>query len=180
VVKIQARLQITPAGDQRGSPRRKLCLGTSLRATGEKVVIHDLSSTGMLIETAAKLAPFDSLEIELPEAGVAHALVIWSSGSYYGCEFKNRLSRGAVSASRLRSLPRASAEPPQTLQAAPVVAPPDREGTPEHVEPLADADEDRAPLGTRLLVILGSTIILWAVIIWVVVSFVRMVREWGG
>ena len=176
-MKLQARLQTTSAPDQRESPRRRLCLGSNLKATGEKVVIHDLSSTGMLIETAANLAPFDSLEIELPEAGLAQALVIWNSGRYFGCEFKNRLSRAAVSASRLRSLPNAPDDRLETFSAASVDAPLIKEEWAEKFEGFNHVDEEKAPLGVRLRVILGSAIILWAMIIWAAVSLVRLARQ---
>lgn len=107
---ILARLQITPTADRRRAPRRQLCLGSALQTTGEEVIIHDLSSSGMLIETAANLAPFDGLEIELPQAGIRQALVVWSSGRYYGCEFQELLSQAVISAAQLRSAPMVSPE----------------------------------------------------------------------
>lgn len=101
-MKISARLQITSTADRRDSPRRTLRLGSSLSSTGEDVTIHDISISGMLIETAATLSVFDGLEIELPPAGIMPALVIWNSGRFFGCEFKQHLSQGALSATLLR------------------------------------------------------------------------------
>src|SRR4029450_4627975 len=73
--------------------------------TGSDVRIHDVSETGLLIETAAELAVFDDLEIELPEVGFTPALVVWTSGRFYGCQFKERISQAAISAALLRSPP---------------------------------------------------------------------------
>lgn len=172
---ILARLQVTPSADRRHAPRRELCLGSSLTSTGDEVIIHDLSSTGMLIETAAKLAPFDDLQIELPEAGTTHAFVVWTSGRFYGCEFRDRLSRAALSASQLRSRPDIPVEAPPLA----VIAPATEEEGLEDLEPFAPADE-KAPLTTRLRVILGSAIILWALIIWAVASIVQLLASTGG
>src|SRR4029453_8749195 len=104
---IFARLQITPEADRRGRTRRRLTLASSLPATGNDVTIHDVSSTGVLMETATELAVLDDLEIELPEVGSTPALVIWNSGKYYGCQFKEGISQAAVSAALLRSTPAA-------------------------------------------------------------------------
>src|ERR1044071_7931358 len=100
---ISARLQVTPAANRRGWTRRSLSLVSSLQGTGSDVTIHDVSLTGLLIETSAELTVFDDLEIELPEAGFTPALVVWNSGRFYGCQFKTRISQAAVSAALLRS-----------------------------------------------------------------------------
>jgi hypothetical protein len=173
-VTILARLQITPAADRRDSPRRQLRLGSTLQTSGEDVTIHDLSSTGMLIETAAQLTPFDNLEIELPEAGTAQALVVWSSGFFYGCEFKNRLSQAAVSAAQLRS-PALQSSPPAPGLAQPLPAPAAEGQRVEDFDASVATDEDKAPLGVRLRVIFGSALILWALIIWGVASLVGLI-----
>jgi hypothetical protein len=158
---IAARLQQAQSTDKRGSPRRRLSLDLSLQATGHQVSIHDISSTGMLIETAAELVPFDDLEIDLPQAGITHAVVVWSSGAFFGCEFKETLSRASLSAVTLRSFP---ANAPQ-LQ-LPLAA---EDGEALH-ERFAEqyADEEKAPLSVRLRVILGIAMVLWALILWVI------------
>jgi len=158
---ISARLQITPAADRRGWTRRSLSLVSSLQATGGDVTIHDVSATGLLIETSAELAILDDLEIELPQAGFTSAIVMWSSGRFYGCQFKERISQAAISAALLRSppAPHGDLETPFQLELA--------ERAPiEDFEPESLSEDDKAPLGVRLRVILGSAIILWALIIW--------------
>nr|NUR37125.1 PilZ domain-containing protein [Sphingomonas sp.] len=171
---ILARLQITPAADRRSSARRQLRLDSSLKASGDDVTIHDLSSTGMLIETAGALAPFDDLEIELPEAGTTHALVVWSSGAFYGCEFRDRLSQAVISASQLRSRPLAPAHSPPPLETSDMGRATE---DPAADFPILDTvDEEKAPLGTRLRVIFGSAVMLWALIIWVIAWLARAIR----
>src|ERR1700752_2968046 len=77
-VVIQARLEQTKANDRRTAPRRRISLGSNLLATGPLVTIHNLSSTGMLIETVAKLSLFEGIDLDLPEAGNTNAVVVWN------------------------------------------------------------------------------------------------------
>ena len=170
---ISARLQITPAADRRGWTRRSLSLASSLQATGQEVTIHDVSPTGLLIETATELAVFDDLEIELPEAGFTPALVVWNSGRFYGCQFRERISQAAISAAVLRSPP---AQPddsalqlrlPEPAHEAPANARFEHGNIPE---------ESKASLSVRLRVILGSAILLWALIIWAAVTLYKLVQ----
>jgi hypothetical protein len=134
------------------------------------VTIHDVSATGLLIETATELAVLDDLEIELPEAGFTPALVVWSSGRFYGCQFKERISQAAISAALLRS---PAAEPGDALLQLrfPELAPS------EHAEELEAEDfaEDKAPLRVRLRVILGGSILLWALIIYAAWSIYKLI-----
>ena len=91
--------------DRRGSPRLVLSLGSVLGNCGSSVVIHDLSMTGLLVETAADLAPGDTIEVHLPEMGPVMAAVVWSEQSFFGCRFEQRIPRAAISAALLRSVP---------------------------------------------------------------------------
>lgn len=166
---IPARLQTTqPDADRRLSPRHQICIGSSVR--GDPVTIHDLSATGMLIETAADLHPFDALEIELPEAGVTTALVVWHSGRYFGCEFKEPVFQATVSAARLRSPPAVPldlAQPTLPLEQAILSAD-------ENSREFIAVEEEKAPLAVRLRVIFGSAVILWALIIWATLRLSRL------
>jgi len=187
---ILARLQTTPAADRRHAPRRKLSLNLSLQGTSEEVTILDLSSTGMLIETGAAIAPFDYLEVALPEAEPAQALVLWNSGRYYGCEFKNRLSQAALSAAQLRGAPLTVADQSPAVP-GPAISP--RRRAAENFDRLATApvaipsapaelgepafDREKAPLGVRLRVIFGSAIVLWALILWTAAWLVRAMAQ---
>lgn len=164
---ILARLHTTQeVADRRASPRHQLSLGSTV--AGEPVTIHDLSATGMLIETAAELHPFDSLEISLPETGTTAAVVVWHSGRYFGCEFKEPLFQAAVSAARLRSPPAVPVEvvqPPLPLEGNSAA-----DEASDHPEAAAWLDEEKAPLSVRLRVILGSALILWTLIIWTIAT----------
>jgi PilZ domain len=167
---IPARLQTTQArADRRSSPRHQLCLGSDIR--GEAVTIHDLSATGMLIETAADLHPFDALEIELPEAGRTMALVVWHSGRYFGCEFKEPIFQAAVSAARLRSPSAVAVEVVQSI--LPLEQP---NFAADESPPDNALEDDRAPVAVRLRVIFGSAFVLWALIIWAVAHLVGWAR----
>jgi len=134
------------------------------------VTIHDVSATGLLIETATELAVLDDLEIELPEAGFTPALVVWSSGRFYGCQFKERISQAAISAALLRS---PAAEPGDALLQLRFTEP----APSEHAEELEAEDfaEDKAPLRVRLRVILGGSILLWALIIYAAWSIYKLI-----
>lgn len=92
--------------DGRNAARRKLKLqtsgSTSIRGFAD-VVIHDLSETGVLIETAAELSTGELLDVHIPEVGATAAKVVWNNGRLFGCEFESRISRAAVSAAMLRS-----------------------------------------------------------------------------
>jgi len=97
--------------ERRSSRRRKLRLETDSGTTPEsRVIIHDLSEQGMLLESQAALAVGEKLDLVIPEAGSAAAAIVWSSGHYFGCRFEKALSNSAVSAALLRSPPSPSDE----------------------------------------------------------------------
>ena len=159
---IEARLQIASTADRRGRRRRKISLGSSLHASGETITIHDVSSTGMLIETSPEFSAVGPLEIDLPEAGVTQAFVVWNSGQFYGCEFKQPISQAAISAALLRSPPASSPKPEPALPIQELAA---RILSQANEDAGQDFAEDKAPYGVRLRVILGSALILWTLII---------------
>ena len=170
-MKVQAQLEQSK-DRRRGSQRRKLSLGVSLGAGGDPVIIRDFSSHGMLIESAAKLPLFDRIEIDLPEAGKTSAFIVWNSGRYYGCEFTEPLSKASVSAALLRSQPKTNASPAEQPVFSVVRA---NEAEAPLTEDSIDAiGEDKAPLSVRLRVILGSAILLWAIIVGAVWGLARL------
>jgi hypothetical protein len=166
---IAARLEITELrADRRGARRRRLALGTSLQS-GDQVTIHDISATGMLIETAADLAAFDRIEVQLPEVGATSALVIWNSGRFFGCEFDEPVSRGTLSAALLRSPTERSHPQPTKMPQAGADEDPDSsvEEAPE---------EKKATLTVRLRVILGGALFLWLLIYLAISALFRLFR----
>lgn len=146
-----ARFERVQGASRRGPSRLKLGLGSNISGSGSEVVIHDLSTGGLLLETGENLRKGSRLEVELPEAGATQATVVWRSGDYYGCQFDKPLSKAALSAARLRN----PFEPP-AVSAADLRE--DREA--------AEFVDDRAPFAVRMRVILGSAVLLWALILW--------------
>ena len=102
---IEARFDIDPSTDPRGAGRRTLHLGVSGRfASGSEsaVTVHNISATGLLIETATELAEGEAIVVDLPEAGERKARVVWADAPMHGCRFDQPLGTGALSAAQLR------------------------------------------------------------------------------
>lgn len=118
-----ARIEASDAdADRRWSNRRLLTLqvpGAVPDQPGADVLVHDLSLTGLLIETSAELADGACLEIDLPQAGPTVASVMWGTGRFYGCRFDTPIGARALSAALLKDpLGPAAAPPPETPPAA--------------------------------------------------------------
>lgn len=99
-------LPAAPGADARGSTRRKLSLpaeGKQNGDTGIKVLIHNISETGLLLESDVDLAAGDRIEIDLPHAGDSSATVVWVSDRLFGCRFDAPVSSATLSAAQLRS-----------------------------------------------------------------------------
>lgn len=106
-VTLRAHLEIEPEkGERRSSHRRELRLqaeGADASSAETQVIIHDLSEEGLLVESPVSLATGDVIDVVIPEAGNAQAEVAWTSGRFYGCRFREKISTAAVSAALLRS-----------------------------------------------------------------------------
>lgn len=92
--------------DRRAARRRTLRLSVSgATPTGgsAQVFIHDISVTGLLLETTADLLVGETIEVDVPEGGPTTAIVMWNSGQFFGCQFQGRISPASVSAAVLRS-----------------------------------------------------------------------------
>ena len=95
----------TDQGQSRAG-RRRLLLETqgALPSGAEtRVLVHNLSETGLLIESSDGLEIGEAIDLVLPEAGATRASVIWASGELYGCAFDAPLSPATLSAAQLRS-----------------------------------------------------------------------------
>ncbi|HEY6047660.1 MAG TPA: PilZ domain-containing protein [Sphingomicrobium sp.] len=143
------------ASDRRVAMRRRLKLpvyGSTAQGEAGAVVIHDLSVTGLLLETSDHLLIGESIEVELPDGGPTTAIVMWNSGNYYGCQFHGRISPAAVSASVLRSpfdAP-ANAQPAETQR--------------EFSFSAADVDDDKLPGMVRAWILVGLVVGTWTLI----------------
>ncbi|HYX47021.1 MAG TPA: PilZ domain-containing protein [Sphingomicrobium sp.] len=92
--------------ERRVALRRTLQLivrGETPAGDSAQVLIHDISVTGILLETSADLLIGETIEVEVPEGGPTTAIVMWNSGRFFGCQFHGRISPAAVSAAVLRS-----------------------------------------------------------------------------
>ena len=94
-----------PPSEDRRSLRRALRLEVVVSSRDSNALIHNLSQTGLLIQTEARLLVGERLEFDLPEAGPTPAEVVWTRGEFVGCEVAAPVSRGAVSAALLRAPP---------------------------------------------------------------------------
>jgi hypothetical protein len=149
---VYAKLE---AANRRFSPRKRLRLGSVSTSLKEGVLIHDISSTGLLLEAKAGLKAFDRLEVQLREVGSREAVVVWTSGRYFGCQFAEPIPKAAVSAAMLLS-------PIADAPSAPLSLPSKED------EESADQDDRSGDLSfaTKMRVILGASIALWALILW--------------
>lgn len=102
----QKQAKIETFFDSRKRRRHKLLL--EIEAHGPEslagmVVVHDISDTGLLIETESRLKAGEMVEVNLPQAGTMVAEIMWEGGEIYGCRFMRELPQAAVSAARLGS-----------------------------------------------------------------------------
>lgn len=94
---------------QRDDPRRSVRHTLRLEATGAtadgekvRVTVHNISVSGLLIETATLLDVGEAFAIDLPEAGKRRAIVSWASEAFYGCQFDQPLTPAELGAAQLR------------------------------------------------------------------------------
>ena len=107
VIKAYLDPQSPPDGN-RAAPRRALWLETSgmvLGGESANVTIHNISAAGLLLETPLDLAVGAPLAVDLPEAGMVAAKIVWRSERLYGCAFEQALSTAALAATQLQSAP---------------------------------------------------------------------------
>lgn len=100
---LTAQFQTDFSGNRRYAVRRRLQLTTALGPAKASAMIHDLSVTGMLLETAEEAVINDLLLVEIPNVGHVPATVVWNSGRFFGCKFDESIPPAAVSAARLRN-----------------------------------------------------------------------------
>ena len=103
---IAAHFEPAPhSDDPRRSVRHSLRLESSgATAGGERarVTVHNISASGILLETAALLAIGEAFAIDLPESFERRAIVSWASEAFYGCQFDQPLTPAELGAAQLR------------------------------------------------------------------------------
>lgn len=104
---ITAHFEDLPVDPRRPrAARRQLRLeseGSSASGQTGRVLIHNVSSSGLLIETAVALNEGERIELNLPEVGIAIAFVVWTSENFYGCRFDLPVPASALAALELQS-----------------------------------------------------------------------------
>ncbi|PLK22637.1 XRE family transcriptional regulator [Porphyrobacter sp. TH134] len=107
----------------RSAERRALRLETSGFAAGMaggNVTIHNISAAGLLLETGLALEAGDEFALDLPQAGVVTAQVVWRSERLYGCAFRQTLGPAALAAAQLQGF--APGVPTEAVPAAPLLS----------------------------------------------------------
>lgn len=94
------------AGNGRASRRRlRLPLHGSKAAGAEiEALVHNISATGMLVESEVPLEIGEIVEVNLPHSGKTATRVIWTSDGIAGCQFDIPISPATLSAAQLRSV----------------------------------------------------------------------------
>lgn len=98
--------QAATDADRRNGSRRSLRLiaqGAQVAGQPVDVLIHNISETGLLIESDTALAANDRIEIDLPHCGPTAAAIVWASGRLFGCQFDAPISSASLSAAQLKS-----------------------------------------------------------------------------
>lgn len=147
---LQARLASLEVASGRGRQRRTLRLAVNASVAGEpaRTTIHNISETGLLIETDIRLPVGEWIDVELPGAEPRPAQVVWISESLYGCKFDGVITSATLSASVLRS----------PFDAEPLL------GTPKALPEGSCEGPEKLPIGWRVWIVLGATVSLWAII----------------
>jgi transcriptional regulator with XRE-family HTH domain len=103
--------------------RRQLLLeseGSTASGQTAPVLIHNVSATGLLIESTIALGEAERIEIALPQVGMMSAHVVWTSESFYGCRFETPVPASVLSALELSSQPSVVPDPGEPGDTLPV------------------------------------------------------------
>ena len=97
--------RISRKADRRVASRRRLRFESLLTGSRppSKVVVLDLTQCGLMLHAHDTLTIDETFEVILPESGPVEAQVVWRRNHLYGCKFLSPVSRGIISAVRLRA-----------------------------------------------------------------------------
>lgn len=150
---LLAQNALLEASEVRGRPRRTLRLAVDTSVAGDTAstaTIHNISETGLLLQTDVDLPIGEWISVDLPGAGSRPAQVVWESEHLFGCRFYEPVTPATVSAALLRA-PFDHADQDAQPASASVACPPVR--------------EDKMSLRSQLWTIVGLATALWAVAI---------------
>jgi transcriptional regulator with XRE-family HTH domain len=77
--------------------------GETAAGDAAAVRVHNLSATGLLLETEVELGAGETLAVALPLVGEIEASVVWRSERFYGCQLAAPLSPAALDAAQQNS-----------------------------------------------------------------------------
>jgi len=89
--------------ERRSETRRHLLYATTARSgegESQPVLVRDISSSGLLLETEEGQLLDNSFMVNLPEAGNIEAHVIWQGEKLAGCRLEEELSQATIDAVR--------------------------------------------------------------------------------
>lgn len=159
---LAARLGPLRDRDGRQADRNRLRLDTSLAEAGDApaidVVLHDLSAYGFLAQTDAQLPVGGDVWLELTGVGRLPARIRWQGSSVIGCEFDAPITPHALATALKESRvvwPNFPAN--RAGQAA--------SGEDTKFLAVAPHDEVKWPRWQRATFIVGSSVILWLLVI---------------
>ncbi|TXC73273.1 helix-turn-helix domain-containing protein [Sphingorhabdus soli] len=79
--------------------------GSGAPEDGIRAIVHNLSVSGLLLETEFALVLGQTFQVTLPEAGNVAATVVWQSEAYAGCSFDRPLTAAELEAVQLHFPP---------------------------------------------------------------------------
>lgn len=91
--------------ESRSDRRRTLRLSARVSSSDAwaKVLIRDLSETGLMFETAVDLEVGEIVSVDLPFIGQSDARIVWKKLNSFGCQFLTPVSQTTISTALLRS-----------------------------------------------------------------------------
>jgi len=114
--------------EKRGEKRRAIKFGfdAAARQGAKRVLLLDLSRSGMRIQTSAHLEVGETLQVDIPEAGLVAARIVRSAPGetppVYGAEFDEPINQASVSAVILASPAEAPSAAGQRQESWPAVS----------------------------------------------------------
>ena len=103
---VNVALKPLEIDDGRIGARYRLLLSVAGQAndiSAFPVTLHNLSTTGLLIQTATPISAGTAITLALSEHEDAAATIVWSDGAFHGAVFEKPLGRGVLTAITARS-----------------------------------------------------------------------------
>ena len=161
---IPAILIREQADARRSEQRWRVRLGAhrlDSELSAQLLTVHDLSASGLLFETEQKLGPGSYLIVEMPGKITKICKTVWNSGKFHGATFSDSLSDTELQ-ELINSSPVVWLDFAVATNTAPKETPTQgSQGLPDNS--IID-DDDKLPLAIRLMIIIGTSVVLWTLI----------------